>query len=188
MAGYAFAKKEFPGKNILFWTLLITMMLPYHVTLIPLFIMLNDFGLHNTYVGIFLPTAVSVGSMFLARQYMSTIPSELIDFARIDGASELRIFLSIIIPISKPLVAMLCIFSFVGCWSDFMWPLIMTSSDSMRTLAIGIVMAAAQPGELMQDIGIAMAGATLVAVPIMIVFFSFQKYFIKGITLGAIKG
>ncbi len=188
MAGYAFAKKEFPGKNILFWILLCTMMLPYHVTLIPLFIMVNELGLHNTYPGIILPVAASVGSMFLARQYMSTIPSELIDFARIDGASELKIFLSIILPISKPLVAMLCIFSFVGCWSDFMWPLIMTSSDSMRTLAIGIVIAAAQPGELMQDIGIAMAGATLVAVPIMIVFFAFQKYFIKGITLGAIKG
>lgn len=188
LAGYAFAKKEFPAKSILFWTLLCTMMLPYHITLVPLYIIVRNLGLYNSYPGIFLPVACSVGSMFLARQYMTTIPSELIDFARIDGASELRIFLSVIMPISKPLIAVLCIFGFIGSWGDFLWPLIMTSSNSMRTLAVGIVGAAARPGQFTQNVGIAMAGACLVAVPIIIVFLCFQKYFIKGITLGAIKG
>lgn len=187
MAGYAFAKKEFPAKNVFFWLMLITMMIPFQVTLIPRYMMMKSLGLVNTYPGIFLPMACSAGSMFLAKQYMSTIQSDLIDSARIDGAGELRIFFSIILPISKPLVACLTIFTFCFAWNDFLWPLIMTTTDLMRTLPIAIAGISALPGELI-DIGLAMAGATLVAIPMYIIFFSFQKYFVKGITLGGVKG
>ena len=187
LSGYAFAKKEFLGKEIFFWILLSTLMIAHQVRLIPLFILMTKLGLHNTYPGIFLPGCAAVGSMFLARQYMSTIPSEFIDSARIDGASEFQIFLRIIIPISKPLVAALCIFTFVGSWISFLWPLVMTSSESMRTLPVGVVGAAAMTGDL-EDIGMAMAGATLVAIPLIAIFVGFQKYFIKGITLGGVKG
>lgn len=187
LAGYAFAKKQFVGKDIIFWLLLSSMMIPIHVKIIPLFIMIKEFGLHNTYPGIFLPMCCFIGYMFLARQYMSTIPSELIDSARIDGASELKTFISVILPISNPLVGALCIFTFIGAWNDFLWPLVISSSDATRTLPIGVVGAAATSTDLV-NIGIGMAGATLVAIPLVIVFFSFQKYFTKGITLGAVKG
>lgn len=187
MAGYTFAKKEFPAKNIFFWLMLITMMIPFQVTLIPRYMMMRSLGMVNTYPGIFLPMACGAGGMFLARQYMSTIQSDLIDSARIDGAGELRIFFLIILPIAKPLVACLTIFTFCGAWNDFLWPLIMTTAELMRTLPIAIAGISAMPGELI-DIGIAMAGATLVALPMYIIFFLFQKYFVKGITLGGVKG
>lgn len=187
LSGYAFAKKEFVGKNVLFWILLSTMMIPLHVRIIPLFIMVKNLGLYDTYPGVFLPMCCMAANVFLARQYMSTISSELINAARLDGASELRIFTSIILPNCKPLIAALSILTFVGAWGNFLWPLIMTSSDKVITLPLGVVGAAAMPAELI-DIGMAMAGATLVAIPLFIVFFSFQKYFVKGIRLGRIKG
>lgn len=187
LSGYAFAKKDFPGKDILFWLLLSTIMIPFHITIVPLFIQMKQLNLLNTYPGIFLPMCASAGCMFLARQYMSTIPSEFIDSARIDGASELRIFMTIIVPISKPLIAALSIFTFVAAWGNFLWALIMTSKNVARTLPVGVVCAASRMEEL-TDMGIALAGATLMAIPLIIVFFSFQKYFVKGITLGGIKG
>lgn len=187
LSGYAFAKKEFLGKNILFWGLLLTMMIPIHVTIVPLFITFKKLGIHNSYPGVFLPMSCSVSFMFLARQYMSTIPTELIDAARIDGASELKIFSSVVAPICKPLLAALCIFSFIGAWRNFLWPLIMTSSNEARTLPVAIATISAGSGGLV-NIGLAMAGATLVALPMYIIFFCFQKYFTKGITLGAVKG
>jgi len=187
MSGYAFAKKEFPGKSFLFWLMLFTLMIPFQVTLIPRFLTVKSLGMINTHWGIFLPISCGVGAMFLSRQYMSTIPSELIDSAYIDGASEVRIFLSIILPLSKPLIAALSIFSFVGAWNQFLWPLVITTSNEMRTLPIAIACISSMAGEL-TDIGLAMAGATLIAIPMYAIFFSFQKYFTKGITLGAIKG
>lgn len=187
LAGYAFAKKEFRGKKILFWAILITMMIPFYTILIPMFIWVKRLGLYDTYWGLILPGIFGASGIFLARQYMSTLSSELIDAAKIDGASELQIFFYIIVPICKPLIAVLCIFSFMGNWSNFLWPLIITSSSSMRTLPIGVVTAAALPGQL-TDIGVSMAGATLVALPMFIVFICFQKYFIKGITIGGVKG
>lgn len=186
LAGYAFAKKQFPGKNILFWILLSTLMVPLQVRIIPLFIMVKNLGFYNTYPGVFLPMCCMAVSIFLARQYMSTIPSELIYAGRLDGASEFKIFISIIIPNCKPLIAALSILTFIGAWGNFLWPLLMTSSDTSRTLPIGVVGAAAMPANLI-DIGMAMAGATLVAIPLIIVFLNLQRYFIKGITLGNFK-
>jgi len=186
LGGYAFAKKEFPGKQLLFWLLLGTMMIPLYTILIPKFIWVRQLGLYNNYLGMILPL-IGGGGVFLARQYISTLPSELIDAARIDGASELQVFLYIIVPICKPLIAVLGIFSFMGAWGNFLWPLVITSSREMRTLPIGVAMAAARPGQLI-DIGVSMAGATLVALPMFVVFICFQKYFIKGITIGGVKG
>lgn len=186
LAGYTFAKKEFPGKSFLFWSALITLMLPYHITIIPLYITVRGLGLYDTLPGVFLPGIAGAGHMFLCRQYMSTIPSELIDAARVDGASELKIFTRIIVPICKPLVAALCIFSMVGAWRDYFWPLIITSNRA-RTLPVAMAQLAARPGGL-RDVGLSMAAASLVTIPIFIIFFSFQKYFVRGITLGGIKG
>jgi len=193
LSGYVFAKKTFPGKNMLFWILLLTMMIPFQITLIPLFITMKNFHLYNTYPGIFLPMSCGIWNMFLARQYISTIPSELIDSAKIDGASELKIFTSIIIPLAKPLIAALTIFTFVGSWNNFLWPLIITGTDKMRTLPIAAALITSQPAGTEGagysiDTGFAMVGATLVGIPIYIIFLTFQKYFTKGITLGAIKG
>ena len=187
LSGYAFAKKEFPLKSFIFWSAMATMMIPFYVILIPLFLTMRNLGLHNTYPGIFLPSLATAGGMFLARQYMSTIPSELIDSAKMDGANEFQVFLHIIVPICKPLIGALCIFSFVGGFRDYLWPLIMTSTEKTRTLAVAVTSLSARPGGL-QDIGVAMAGAALVMIPIYIIFFSFQKYFVSGITLGGVKG
>lgn len=187
MAGYAFGKKDFPGKNILFWLLLSTMMIPFHITLIPLFATMKSLGLYDTLPAVFLPSACNAGGMFLARQYMSTLPSDILDAARMDGAGEFKIFTLIVIPISKPLVAALSIFAFVGSWENFLWPLIISGSNSSRTLTVGVATISCAGGAMI-DLGIAMSGASLVALPLIIFFFMFQKYFTKGITLGGIKG
>lgn len=190
-SGYAFAKKEFPGKNLIFWTLLATSMIPFHVTIIPLFLTIKKLGLYNTHLGITISMVLGAGYMFLARQYMSTIPSELIDAARVDGATEFGVFHSIILPISKPLIAALCIFSFIGIWSTFFWPLILSNTDKARTLAVGVVLLSSggiggTGGEI--NFGILMAGAVVASVPMYIIFFYFQGYFVKGVTMGGMKG
>lgn len=187
LSGYVFAKKEFPFKSFLFWSAMATMMIPFYVVLIPLFLTMKNLGLHNTYPGIFLPSLATAGGMFLARQYMSTFPTEFIDSAKMDGANEFQVFLYIVVPICKPLIGALCIFSFIGGFRDYLWPLIMTSSEQTRTLAVAVTSLSARPGGL-QDIGVAMAGAALVMIPIYIIFFSFQRYFTSGITLGGVKG
>jgi len=187
MAGYAFAKKEFKGKNIIFWFLLSTMMIPLYVKIIPMFLMMRNLGLYNTYPGVFLPLSLHASNIFLARQYMSTLPSELVDSAKIDGANELKIFTLIILPLAKPLIAALCIFNFVWAWRDFLWPLIMTSTNTMRTLPLAVATVTCFPGGY-AELGLAMAGASLVTAPVCIMFVLFQKYFIKGITMGGVKG
>lgn len=188
LSGYAFAKKEFPLKNFIFWGLMATMMVPFHVTIIPLFITMKNLGLYDTHLAVILCSVLGTGYMFLARQYMSTLPSELIDAAKIDGASELRIFTSVIMPLCKPLVAALSIFSFVGAWSMFFWPLIMTTSDKARTLAVGVVLLSEGAVGGMQNLGVMLAGATLISVPMYVIFVCFQKYFTKGVTMGGVKG
>lgn len=187
MAGYSFAKKEFPGKQFLFWFALMTIMIPYYVLVIPLYIEIYRFGFYDSVVGVFLPGIVGVGSMFLSRQYISLIPNGLIDAAKIDGASELGVFYHVIIPLCKPLIATLFIINFVHFWRAYLWPLVITASDSSRTLCVGITMIACSGGDLV-DVGLTMAGASIIMIPIFIIFFSFQKHFIKGITMGGVKG
>ena len=187
LAGYAFAKKSFIGKNIIFWMIMATLMIPFYCVIIPLFIMVKGLGLFDTYPGIFLPLSCSAINVFLARQYMSTLPSELIDASRIDGASELKIFFSVIVPLCKPLIAALAIFTFVYSWKAFMWPLVVTASKGMRTLPVAIAICVSYP-EGYVEFGMSMAGATLVALPTYLVFAFFQKYFVSGITMGGMKG
>lgn len=186
MAGYAFAKLRFPGRNTIFWTLMSSIMIPAQVTLIPLYILIvNVFNMSDTYFAIILPGLVSVYNIFLMKQYMSSIPSTLIDAARIDACSEFRIFWKVIFPIAKPGVAVLAIFTFVGQWNDFFWPFLVTQTSAMRTIQVGLT------GFKFADstqFGPMMAGAVVASIPMFILFFSLQKYFLQGITIGAIKG
>lgn len=185
MAGYAFAKKEFPGKTAIFWTLLSTMMIPGMVLLVPLFLLVSKMGLMNNYGGLILPGLVGAFGVFLMKQFIGTLPNELLDAARIDGASEFGVYSRVILPLSKPALAVLGIFSFMGAWNDFLWPLLITQSKDMRTLAVGL---ATLQQESMTDFGLLMAGSTFAAVPMIIIFFAFQRHFLKGLTIGALKG
>ncbi|WP_048716372.1 carbohydrate ABC transporter permease [Bacillus sp. 522_BSPC] len=186
LAGYAFSKLRFPGRNGLFWMLLSTMMIPGQVTLIPLYILVvNTFQLQNTYIGLIVPGMVSVGSIFLMKQFMSSLPSSLIDAGRIDACSEFRIFWKIILPMAKPGLAVLGIFTFVAHWNNFFWPFLVTNTNSMRTLQVGLT---SFRFENLQDYGAMMAGAVFSALPMILVFLALQKYFLRGITIGAVKG
>lgn len=186
LAGYAFSKLRFPGRNTIFWVLLASIMIPGQVTLIPLYILVVDtFQMENTFAGIIVPGMVSVGSIFLMRQFMTSLPSSLIDAGKIDACSEFGIFWKIILPISKPGLAVLGIFTFVAHWNNFFWPFLVTNTNSMRTLQVGLT---SFRFENLQDYGAMMAGAVCSALPMIIVFLALQKYFLQGITIGAVKG
>ncbi len=185
MAAYAFARLRFPWQNKVFSLYLGTMMIPAIVTIIPSFLLINSFGWMNTYWALFVPTLSSVWGIFLLRQFFLTIPRDLEDAARVDGASELTIFWRIILPLSKPALATLAIFAFMGSWKDFLWPLIVTNRTDMRTVEVGI----ANFSTLYQtDWPHQMAAAVVVMLPIIIVFSFAQKYFVRGITMSGIKG
>lgn len=185
MAGYSFAKKKFPGKDFFFWLYVGSMMVPSQVTLIPLYITMSKLGFINSYYGLILPSIAGPFGVFLMKQFMSSLPSELIEAAKIDGCSEWKTFTTIILPLSKPGLAVLGIFTFVGQWNEFVWPLIITNSSAMRTLPIGLTLL---QEEVPMQYGLLMAGATFAAVPMLVIFFSFQRYFLKGVTVGALKG
>ena len=185
-AGYAFGKKEFPGKTFLFWLVIITMMLPKQISLIPLFILMRDLQWINTYQGMIAPWMAYPFGIFLFKQFMQNIPNELIDAARIDGAGELRIFSHIILPLAKPAIGALAIFAFVAAWNDYMWQLIMVTKRPMLTLPVGVSKLVSALANF--DLGLAMAGATFAFIPMLIVFLLFQDYFVKGITMGSLKG
>jgi len=186
MSGYAFGKKEFLGKNTIFMILLSTMMMPRQVILIPLFLQMRRLGLVNSYLGMILPLVAWPFGMFLIRQFMPNIPNELIDAARIDGASELGIYWRIILPLAKPALGALGIFTFMQAWNDYMWQLIMVNDSTMMTLPVAI--STVTRAENVTNLGLMMTGATYAFVPMLVVFLLFQDYFIKGITVGAVKG
>jgi len=186
MAGYGFAKKSFPGKEILFWLYISSMMIPGFALLIPLFTLMARLELVNTYIGLIAPGLSAPFGVFLMRQFIQTLPSELIDAAKIDGCSELRVFWDIILPLARPGMAVLGIFVFMAQWSAFLWPLIITNSNDMRTLMVGFALLANR--EMRVNYGALMAAATYMALPMLIVFFAFQRYFLKGITIGGVKG
>lgn len=185
MAGYAFAKKRFPGRNQLFWVIISMMIIPGQVTLVPIFIIMSRLGLLNTLYAVMLPAFADVFGVFLMRQNIQTIPSELEDAARIDGAGPFTIYLRIIVPLVAPALAVLAIFTFMGNWNSFLWPLIVLNDPAKLTLPVGL---ATLQQENTVDYGLQMAGATLAAIPMIILFFSLQRYFIKGLTLGGVKG
>lgn len=182
--GYIFAKQEFKGRDLFFIIILSSMMVPFMVRLLPLFLLTVRFRWVNTYQGLILPAAVDAFGIFLMRQFMQEIPSSLVDAARIDGASEVRIYSSIVLPLCKPAMGALGILYFVWTWDSFYWPLIILSSNSMMTLPVGIAKLALHHSPLY---GPEMAATTLAVVPMVIVFLLFQKSFIKGITLTGLK-
>jgi len=185
MAGYAFAKKRFPGRNLFFILILSTLMIPIHVTFIPLYIINRQLGLIDSLWALILPGTAWVFGIFLMRQYIQTLPTELEDAARIDGCSEWGVFRHVIFPLSLPAVAALAIFTFVRSWNDFLWPVIALNKPQNYTLTVGV---ANLQGEFMTDWGIIFSGAALAALPMVIFFLFFQKYFLEGVRMGAIKG
>ena len=185
MAGYAFAKKRFPGKNLLFVLIVSSLMIPVHVTLVPRFILVSNIGLVNNPLGVILPSIADVFGIFLMRQFISSLPSELEDAARVDGASEWQVFWRIVMPLSRPAVATVAIFSFVGAWNAFLWPLIVLSRRELLTLPVGV---ATLQQEFTQNIGMVMAGAAVGAVPMIVLFLLFQRYFLEGVRVGGLKG
>src|SRR5690349_3462057 len=185
LSGYAFAKKRFPGRRIFFGLIISTLLIPPQVTLIPLYLLVRQYGLINNLGGVILPGFADVFGIFLMRQYIQTLPTELEEAARIDGCSEPGIFWRIILPLSKPAIAALAIFSFVRSWNAFLWPLIVLQKTSTYTLPVGV---ASLQEEFVIDYGIIFAGAALAAVPMIIFFLLFQRYFIEGVRLGALKG
>lgn len=185
MAGYAFAKKRFPGRNLLFVLILSTLMIPIHVTFIPLYLINRQLGLIDSLWALILPGTAWVFGIFLMRQYIQTLPGELIDAAKIDGCGEWGVFRYVIFPLSLPAVAALAIFTFVRSWNDFLWPVIALNKPQNYTLTVGV---ANLQGEFMTDWGIIFSGAALAALPMIIFFLFFQKYFLEGVRMGALKG
>lgn len=185
LAGYAFAKKNFPFRNLFFWLIISTLMIPIHVTFMPLYLINRQLGLLDSLWALILPGTANAFGIFLMRQYIQTLPSELEDAARIDGASELGVFWNVILPLSAPAVAALAIFTFVRSWNDFLWPVIALNKPENYTLTVGV---ANMQGEFLTDWGIIFSGAALAALPMIIFFLLFQKYFLEGVRMGALKG
>lgn len=185
MAAFVFAKIPFRGRETLFVLYLITMMIPMQVTMTPLFIVFQKLHLINTYLGLILPGIFSAYGTFLLRQHIMTIPDSLIEAARIDGASYVRVFVSMIIPLSKPAIATLAIFAFMASWNNFLWPLIVTSDKNLMTLPIGL---SKLQGRWATEWNILMAGNVISFIPIFIVFLFSSRYFIKGMTMSGVKG
>lgn len=186
-AGYAFGKKDFPGRTIFFWMILMTMMLPRQIYIIPLFVLMKSLGWFNSYQGMIAPYIVYPFGVFLMRQYMQSIPDELLEAAKMDGASELQLFRHMIVPLSRPAIGAIAIFAFMAGWNDYLWQLVLATDELWLTLPVGVAkLTASGVGSI--DIGVSMAGATFAVIPMLLIFLLFQNYFIKGITVGALKG
>lgn len=184
MAGYAFAKKRFPGRDGVFWGFLAMVMVPYHVTLIPLFILMGSISGVGTYWGLILPTLANAQAVFLMRQFISGLPDEIFEAAKIDGASEIRIYFTLVLPLCKPILATLGVFVFLWHWNDFLWPLVMGRSTDMWTLTVGIASMNQQDVSLSQ----VLAGSVLALAPIFVAYLMAQRYFQEGVAHTGIKG
>ncbi|QXD15156.1 carbohydrate ABC transporter permease [Rhodocaloribacter litoris] len=185
MAGYAFAKLRFPGRDRLFRTLLAAMVVPVQVAMLPLFLLMKYLGLVNTYAGVIIPGMASIFGIFLIRQYALSVPGSLIEAARIDGAGEFRIYWSVVLPLLRPVLVTLALFTFMGAWNDFMWPLIVLTDHDMYTLPVAL---ATFSREHVQDTERMMAGAVLTVLPVLVVFLALQRYYLQGIMVGGMKG
>ncbi|WP_406944203.1 carbohydrate ABC transporter permease [Halobacillus sp. SY10] len=184
MAGYGFAKYNFRGRDKVFYIVLATMMIPGQVTMIPVYLLLNAMGLTNTMTGIILPGLAVAFSIFLFRQFMTTIPDDLIEAARLDGAGEFYIFFRLVMPIAKPIFAVQGILTFIAGWNSFLWPLIIANDESLYTLSVGLSLL---QGQYANNFALQMAGAAFMVVPIIIIFSFFQKYIVEGFTMSGIK-
>lgn len=184
MGGFAFAKYEFRGKNLLFLYFIGTMMIPTQVTLIPLFLIFRWLGLLDTYLALILPGLTSAFGIFMMRQFIATLPNDLLDSARIDGATEGSLFFRIVLPTIKPALGALGIFIFIGIWNDFMWPLVAISRDELKTIQLGLASFVQVHSASWH---LVMAGATCALIPVIAVFLLFQKQFIAGVALTGLK-
>ncbi len=186
MAGYAFSKVRFKGRAVLFTILLAAMMIPYQVTQVPLYILVvNTFQLENTYTALIMPSLVTVYNIFLAKQFMGSIPNEIIESAKVEGASQFMIFFKVIVPLSKTVMAVIAILTFMDSWNTFFWPLLVTKTMDMQTIQVGLKNFRFANTTYFSPM---MAGATISALPMFILFFSLQRYFLEGVTVGAVKG
>jgi multiple sugar transport system permease protein len=184
-AGYAFAKLRFKGRERLFQLLLGALVIPAQVTMIPLFALVKAMGLVSTYGGVVVPMLASVFGIFLVRQYALSLPDELLEAARIDGASEVRIFISIVVPLLRPILVTLAILTFLATWNDFMWPLIVLTDQKLHTLPVAL---AGLSREYVQDNELMMAGSVVTVLPVLVLFLALQRYYIAGILAGSVKG
>lgn len=184
MAGYGFAKFDFKGKNFFFVLVLCTLMIPSQVTMIPIYVIMNQVKLTDTFTGIVLPTLVSGFNIFLFRQFISTISDDFLEAAKIDGAGQGYIFAKIIMPLTKPILSLQIILTFISGWNSFLWPLIMSNDDTHYTLSVGLAL---MQNMYSQDFGLLMAGTTIMIIPVLVVYIIFQKQIIKGISLSNYK-
>lgn len=184
LAGYAFARGQFRGRDAIFWLFMGTLMMPESVTIVPLFILLGKVGWINTYYALIVPRATSIFGTFLLRQYFSTISREFDDAATVDGASRFRIYSQILVPLAKPAIATLATLSFLSSWNAFMYPLIVTSKSTMQVLSVGIATMVRREGAA----GFQMAGATITFLPTFMVFLLMQRHLTSGLALGGLKG
>lgn len=184
MAGYGFAKFTFRGREALFFLVLVTMMIPVQVTMIPTFLIINAVNLTDTLIGIALPTLVTGFSVFLFRQFMTTIPTEILEAARLDGAGEMLVFWRIVMPMSKPILAVQVVLTFIASWNSFLWPLILASDERNYTLSVGVALLNQQ---IATNPALQMAGAAVMVVPILVVFMVFQRYVVQGFALSGLK-
>jgi len=185
MAGYAFAKLRFAGRERIFQVLLAALVIPGQVAMLPLFLMMKGLGMANNFGGVIVPALATVFGIFLVRQYSRSIPDELLEAARIDGAGELRIFFQIVLPMLKPVLVTLAIFTFMASWNDFMWPLIVLNDQDLYTLPVAL---ASLSREHFMDVEMMMAGAVITVLPVLLLFLMLQRYYIQGLLLGSVKG
>jgi multiple sugar transport system permease protein len=185
MVGYALAKMDFAGKRILLGVVLVTIMVPGVVTFVPLFVIVAKMGILDTYAALVLPFLTQPVGVFLMRQFMLDIPDSLLEAARIDGASETRIFTRIVLPLCGPALATLGILTFLGSWNNFLWPLVASQSESMYTLPVALSLYST--GQYATDYGTLLAGAVLIITPILALFVSLQRYFVQGIATMGLK-
>ena len=184
LAGFGFAKKKFPGREIIFFFFLATLMIPGQVTIIPVYVIMNKLNLLNTLAALILPTIGAFG-VFMMRQFMVSLPDELLEAARIDGCKELATYFTIVIPLIRPVIISLTIFTFISVWNDFIWPLVVISDKTKATLTLGL---SVLQGVYRTNYGLLMAGSVLTFLPPFLLYIFFQKKFIEGIALSGIKG
>ena len=185
LAGYAFAKLRFRGRERAFQILLAALVIPAQVGMLPLFLELKAMGLVNTYVSVIIPFMAGVFGIFMIRQYALSVPDDLLDAARVDGAGEFRIFWTVVIPVLRPILVTLAVFVFLSAWNDFMWPLITLSDQAKYTLPVAL---ASLSGEHVQDTELMMAGAVLTVLPVILVFLALQRSYVRGVMMGSVKG
>ena len=185
LAAYAFARLRFPGRDAIFLMYLATLMIPGQVTIIPNFILMRYLGWINTYEGLIIPTAFTAFGTFLLRQYFLSIPRELEEAARVDGASYFQVWSRIIMPLASPAIATLAVFSFMGAWNSFLWPFIMVSTSEMRTLTVALRSFQTDYGT---EWGLMMAGSLIAMLPMVVIFLAAQRYFVRGIATTGFGG